>query len=373
LGHRIRGYSAAMTDDLTIGVELEYLVVDATGYPSHEGADLARRDDGDAAGELQPELIRCQVETTTSVCRDAQDAHDQLVELRRRAAEVAGERGLRLVGSGTPVLAEPDWPRLTSGSRYDEIADWFGAVAHTANTCGAHVHVAIPDRAAGVEVSNRIRPWLPVLLALSANSPFNEGLDTYYESWRYILWQRWPTAGPPPLFVSLDHYESSLAALLKVGAIVDRRNVYWDIRLSEHQPTLEFRVCDVTQTPAEAALLAALIRAAVGTALDELDSVSPHVLPLPQEVLRANLWRAAREGLRGSCLHPVSGELVSAWRLVEDLLDWLRPALRADGDLDFVERQLARLREHGGGAQRQRTVYEKTGAFSSVVDALANA
>ena len=360
-----------MTDELTIGVELEYLVVDAAGYPSHQGADLARRDEADAAGELQPELIRCQVETTTSVCGDAEEARVQLTELRARANAQATARGLRLIGSGTPVLAQPDWPRLTSGSRYDEIAEWFGAVAHTANTCGCHVHVAIPDRATGVEVSNRIRPWLPVLLALSANSPFNEGMDTYYESWRYILWQRWPTAGPPPLFVSLDHYESSLAALLTVGAIVDRRNVYWDIRLSEHQPTLEFRVCDVTQTPAEAALLAGLIRAAVGAALDDLGGVSPHALPLPQEVLRANLWRAAREGLRGSCLHPVSGELVAMWQLVEDLLDWLRPALRAGGDLDFVEQQLATIREHGGGAQRQRASYEKTGLFSAVVDALA--
>ena len=170
--------------DLTVGVELEYLVVDATGYPAHEGADLARRDDGDEAGELQPELIRCQVETTTSVCRDAHEAHQQLTELRGRAVEDARARGLRLVGSGTPVLAEPDWPRLTSGERYDEIADWFGAVAHTANTCGCHVHVAIPDRAGGVEVSNRIRPWLPVLLALSANSPFDAGADTGYDSWR---------------------------------------------------------------------------------------------------------------------------------------------------------------------------------------------
>ncbi|HEY4017323.1 MAG TPA: glutamate--cysteine ligase [Pseudonocardiaceae bacterium] len=357
--------------ELTIGVELEYLIVDATGYPSHQGPDLAQRDDGDEAGELQPELIRCQVETTTSVCRDAREAHKQLTELRGRAAEVAAGRGLRLVGSGTPVLAEPDWPRLTSGSRYDEIADWFGAVAHTANTCGCHVHVAIPDRATGVEVSNRIRPWLPVLLALSANSPFNEGMDTGYDSWRYILWSRWPTSGPPPLFVSLDHYESSLAALLKVGAIVDRRNVYWDIRLSEHQPTLEFRVCDVTQTPGEAALLAALTQAAVGTALDDLDSVSPHVLPLPQEVLRANLWRAAREGLRGRFLHPVSGELVEVRGLVEDFVRWLRPALRTSGDLEFVEQQLARLREHGGGAHRQRAVFDEHRSLSAVVDALA--
>ena len=356
---------------LTVGVELEYLVVDADGFPVPVGPDLASDDDGDDAGELQPELIRCQLETTTSVCRDAQDACDQLTDLRNRAAVAAAGRGLRLVGSATPVLSKPDWPQLTSGSRYDRIADWFGAVAHTANSCGCHVHVAVPDRATGVEVSNRVRPWLPVLLALSANSPFNEGADTSYESWRYIMWARWPTSGPPPLFVSLDHYESSLAALLTVGAIVDRRNVYWDIRLSEQQPTLEFRVCDVTQTPEEAALLAALIRAAVGTALDDLDSVSPRALPLPQEVLRANLWRAAREGLRARLLHPESGDLVDVWRLADDFVSWLRPVLRADGDLEFVEQRLAWLREAGGGSARQRQVFGDQGTFAAVVDALA--
>jgi len=359
--------------DRTIGVELEYLVVDAEGYPSAVGSDLAQRDEGDDAGQLQSELIRCQVETTTSVCRDAQDAHQQLVELRARAVRAAAERGLRLVGSGTPVLSKPGWPALTSGSRYDEIADWFGAVAHTANCCGCHVHVAIPDRASGIEVSNRVRPWLPMLLALSANSPFNEGLDTSYESWRYIMWARWPTSGPPPLFVSLDHYESSLAALLRVGAIVDRRNVYWDIRLSEHQPTLEFRVCDVTQTPAEAALLAALIRAAVATALDDVDGGGAGVVPLPQEVLRANLWRAAREGLAGRCLHPVSGQLLDVWSLVRDFLRWVDPALRSDGDLEFVQYQLARLREVGGGSARQRAAFAAHGSLGAVVDAAAAA
>jgi carboxylate-amine ligase len=364
---------AEIGSDRTIGVELEYLLVDPAGYPAADGPELAHQDDRDGDGQLQSELIRCQVETTTAVCRDAEDANGQLRALRDRAVKAAADRGLRLVGSGTPVLSKPDWPRLTSGSRYDEIAAWFGAVAHTANTCGCHVHVAIPDRATGVEVSNAVRPWLPVLLALSANSPFNEGMDTFYESWRYILWTRWPTSGPPPRFVSLDHYESSIAALLKVGAIVDRRNVYWDIRLSERQPTLEFRVCDVTQTPAEAALLAALIRAAVATALEELDSVSPRTLPMPQEVLRGNLWRAAREGLAGRCLHPVSGDLVRVWELVEDLVKWVRPALRTGGDLEFVEHQLARLREVGGGSQRQRIAYAEHGSWEAVVDTLAAA
>ncbi len=172
--------------DRTIGVELEYLLVDAAGAGAPDGPELANGHNGDDSGELQSELIRCQAGNDNGGVRGRAGPHHQLTELRDRAVQAAGNRGLRLVGSGTPVLSKPDLPRLTSGSRYDEIADWFGAVAHTANTCGCHVHVAIPDRTTGVEVSNQIRPWLPVLLALSANSPFNEGIDTSYESWRYI-------------------------------------------------------------------------------------------------------------------------------------------------------------------------------------------
>ncbi len=361
----------------TVGVELEYLVVDETGYPSYEGADLAsaedeHTDDEHADGELQPELVRCQVETSTGICHSADEARDQLVALRRRANDGARRRGLRLVPTGAPVLADADeWPRITQGSRYHEIAEWFGAVARTSNTCGCHVHVAIPDRETGVEVSNRVRPWLPVLLALSANSPFNEGADTSYQSFRYVLWSRWPTAGPPPLFVSLDHYDSSVAALLRVGAVLDKRNVYWDIRLSERQPTLEFRVADVTQTPDEAAMLAGLIRAAVATAIDDIDSVYRPALPLPQEVLRANLWRAAREGLAGECLHPVSGNMAPVWRLVDEFVDWVRPAMKTAGDEDFVAERLGWLREVGDGAARQRAAFARRQKLTDVIDSLA--
>lgn len=357
----------------TVGVEQEFLVVDSTGYPSHQGGELvASTDDEHAEGELQRELVRCQVETTTSICHDAEEVSGQLAELRHRVDDEARARGLRLVPSGTPILADADeWPPISGGERYQKIAHWFGAVARTSNSCGCHVHVAIPDRETGVDVSNRIRPWLPVLLALTANSPFNEGADTSYQSWRYVLWARWPTAGPPPLFVSLDHYESSVDALLRIGAVMDRRNVYWDIRLSEHQPTLEFRVCDVTQTPGEAATIAALLRAAVATAIDDRSAAYRPALPLPQEVLRANLWRSAREGLAGQCLHPVTGEMAPVWTLVGEFVDWVRPALKQFGDDDFVAGQLAWLREVGDGAARQRAAFAQRERFADVVDRLA--
>jgi carboxylate-amine ligase len=352
--------------DLTLGVEEEFLVVDPAGRLSYEGAELAD-EDGAVAGEFQRELVRCQVETTTPVCANATDVLAHLVRLREAAAEQAGNRGLRLVPSGTAILPRAGTPAITPGPRYQRMVDWFGDVAHTSNTCGLHVHVGMPDRAAGVQVSNRVRAWLPVLLALSANSPFNEGRDTSYQSWRHVLWSRWPTAGPPPVFHSLDHYEATLDSLARVEAVLDRRMIYWDIRLSEHQPTVEFRVCDITVDPGTAALVAALIRGVVHMALDGADGATT----FPQEVLRANLWRAAREGLPGRCLHPATGDLVAVWRQVDDLVDFVRPALRSGGDLDLVQAELSALRMVGGGAQRQRAAFRENRRWTDVVDTLA--
>jgi carboxylate-amine ligase len=360
--------SRRTTQELTLGVEEEFLVVDDTGNLSYRGTELADENDDDVRGEFQRELVKCQVEATTPVCRDAGDVLRHLVDLRRDLAGRAAERGLRLVPSGTPVLPATEQPEITPGSRYLRLAEWFGDVAPMSNTCGCHVHVAMADRAVGVQVINRVRAWLPVLLALSANSPFDSGNDTSYHSWRHILWSHWPSAGAPPVFDSLDHYEGSVDAMLRSGALMDRAMVYWDIRLSEHQPTIEFRVCDVTATPAVAALLAGLIKGLAASALDRPASFD---VTVPQEVLRANLWRAAREGPRGRCLHPVSGELLPVWDQVADLVELIEPALRGDSDLDLIKAELAGVRELGGGAERQRAVYSKRGRWTDVVDEFA--
>jgi carboxylate-amine ligase len=274
-----------------------------------------------------------------------------------------------VVPTATPPLAEKTPPEITPTDRYRRIAEHFGAITNTGTSCGCHVHVGLPDRETAIAVSNHVRPWLPVLLALAANSPYNDGQDTRYCSWRHVLWTRWPSAGPPPIFASLDHYETVVAAMLRTEAMLDRGMIYWDIRLSERQPTLECRVCDVVVTAQEAALLGILVRGLVGRALDDLDAPPP--LPT-QEVLRANLWRAARDGLPGSCLHPVTGQLVPIHHQLSDLLDHIRPFLRATpGDLEFVLDGLDTIRAAGGGAQRQRAAFASRKNLGDVIDMLA--
>lgn len=356
--------------DLTVGVEEEFLLVDHTGHLSARGSEVIEAV-AEPEGELQRELTRCQLESATGICHSADELLYQLRGMRKRLAEQAAGRGLRLLPSGTPVLAEEFPPETTPLPRYHRIAEHFGAIATTMIVCSCHVHVAIPDRATGVLISNHLRPWLPILLALTANSPYHEGRDTRYCSWRHVQWSRWPSAGPPPFFASPAQYDDSVDAMLRSGAMLDRRMVYWDIRLSENQPTLEFRACDVAGTAAEAALLGAIIRGLVAVACHNIEDRRPASNP-PHEVLRADLWRAARDGLGGRCAHPGTGRLTSMRGLLDHLAEHILPALRAspDNDLEFVTAGLAALRESGGGAQRQRTAFAKRRRHEDVIDML---
>ena len=211
---------------LTVGVEEEFLLVDETGQLSRLGPHVVDVAD-EEEGELQQELNRCQVESATGICRTPEEILGQLRDLRDELATVAAGRKLRLLASGSPLFAEENPPELTPNPRYHRMAEHFGTTATSVTTCGCHVHVAMEDREKGVQVINHLRPWLPLLLALTANSPFDRGADSGYCSWRHRLWTRWPSAGPPPALASLDQYESVVDGMLRSGAIMDRGMVYW--------------------------------------------------------------------------------------------------------------------------------------------------
>ncbi|OLF13196.1 carboxylate--amine ligase [Actinophytocola xinjiangensis] len=345
-----------------MGVEEEFLLVDADGELAGLGVEVVGAAH-DPQGVLETELTCSQVEAVTGVCDTPEGVLGQLTDLRGELAGAARRHGLRLVPSGVPVLPERRLS-ITPKPRYLLIAEHFGAATRAGATCGCHVHIGMPDRALGVWVINRVRAWLPTLLAVTANSPF-DGMDTGYASWRYQNWSRWPSAGPPPRFASLDEYDSIVDGLLRSGAILDRGMVYWDVRLSEHQPTVEFRVSDVAATAGDAALFAALVRGLVAHVLDG-GSVCSDVSPA---VLRANLWRASRDGLGGCCLHPVTGEAVPVHEQLGDLLAMISGVL--GDDAEFVRAGLAKLREQGGGADRQRRIYSRRRLLSDVVDDLA--
>jgi carboxylate-amine ligase len=235
------------------------------------------------------------------------------------------------------------------------------------------VHVAVPSREAGVRVSNRLRPWLPLFLALSANSAVYRNADTGYASWRSIVWARWPSAGPPPHFDSVDEYDGMVRMLQCGGAALDDGMVYWDVRPSAKFPTVEVRVADVPATVADTVLLATLIRASVMTALNDERCGEP-TPPLSPHALKAAYWKSARDGLDGDAIDLLETHApVSARKLLEHLVEHIRPALEAVGDYDMVITELARVDDEGNGATRQRRAWRRRNDVKDVIAELAAA
>jgi glutamate---cysteine ligase / carboxylate-amine ligase len=356
----------------TFGVEEEFLLVDAdSGEPLPLNRAVAEQ--AKALGvDLQLELTSCQVETTSEVLSSSDELRTELVRLRRVAAQAADAAGARLLAVALPPTLPHAFP-ITDTPRYREIAERFGMIAHEQGISGCHVHVAVPTRELGIRVSNRLRPWLPALLALTANSAVYRNADTGYASWRSVLWARWPSAGPPPHFDSADEYDAGVQMMLDSGAMLDDGMVYWDVRPSADFPTIEVRVADVPATVGETVLLATLVRAAVMTAIDDEQSGAP-VMPLTPHALKAAYWKAAREGLDGTAVDLADTHAaVPTERLLTNLIDRVEPALKAVGDDEMVRDELARIASEGNGAMRQRRAWRRRHEVADVLDEAATA
>jgi glutamate---cysteine ligase / carboxylate-amine ligase len=356
----------------SVGVEEEFLLVDpATGEPVACNAAVAEH--AAARGvELQLELTTCQVETATEVAQTSSQLRQEITHLRRVAADSAQEAGARLLAVGLPPTVPHSFP-ITDKKRYREIGDRFGMIAHEQGISGCHVHVEVPDREMAVAVSNRLRPWLPLLLALTANSAIYRNADSGHASWRSVLWARWPSAGPPPHLESAEHYDAIVAMLLDAGAMLDDGMVYWDVRPSKKFPTVEIRVSDVPATVAETVLLATLARAAVMTAMaaERAGEPSPRI---DDHILRAAYWKAAHDGLDGQAIDITQGSTTAPTAAVlGKWLTLLQPALLELGDDEWVHAELARLLQEGNGAMRQRAAWRERHNIADVLAVAAEA
>lgn len=355
---------------LTVGAEEEFLLVDPVSRTLRADAEkVVAEAAGELGGRVGPELTRYQVETRTDPHTSLADLAGQIRSTRRTLARAAARRGVRIVSSGTPVTAPPGPPPLTDDPRYARSAALFRALDDEQIACACHIHVGLPDLATALGVSNHLRPWIPALIALSANSPFWAGRDTGYASWRTTTWGRWPVAGPPPYFESAAHFEDLVGGFLGTGAIMDPGGLYWDVRPSHHLPTLEFRAADATGTADDTVLIAGLVRALAATALRAVEANEPAPRPAP-EVLRAACWRAARDGLAGELVDPVTGRPTQALPYVDGLLAHVGPALGQGGDAALVHGHWAHLRRHGGRADAQRAAHRRRGNPDDVVDHL---
>lgn len=290
--------------------------------------------------------------------------------MRAVVIDAAASLDRRIIASGTPVLGDVVPPMISDHPRYRQSLLAYRALDDEQTICACHVHVGIADREQAVQVSNHLRPHLPVLIALMANSPFWDGRDSGYTSWRTLACGRWPVAGAPPYFHSLAHYEGLVSTLLDTGVLLDRGSIYWDIRPSSHVPTLEIRAADVPTLLDDTVFLAALVRALVVVALTSIKRGEPAPQPAP-ELLRAAYWRAARDGMDGNGIDVQNASrLTPAVTLAQRLVEHAHPGLEHNGDYELVITSLHRLITTGNGAARQRAVFTRSGSLTDVVDHL---
>jgi glutamate---cysteine ligase / carboxylate-amine ligase len=359
----------------TVGVEEELILVDPETFrltSVSQGAVQIAQLAGDGASDdiesVEEELYRPQIETATPPCATLADLDRHVRRARGEAAAAAAESGAAMVAVPLPVL-DDDEPRITPKPRYERIVSEFGEIGRNTVVGGMHVHVAIESDDEGVGVIDRIRPWLPVLLAVSANSPYSWGVDTGYASWRSQTWSRWPSAGPPEEFGDAAGYRAATEALVETGAAIDAGMIYFDARLAQSFPTIEVRIADVCTEVGDALLVAGLTRALVTTAAEAWSRGGP-TPGWRAELVRAATWRAGRDGLSDKLVHPETGHLVRARDAVDALITHVSDALDDAGDREQVERLLSDLLSRGPGAGRQRAVFESKGTLEAVVDDL---
>ncbi|RJN32865.1 carboxylate-amine ligase [Nesterenkonia natronophila] len=307
-------------------------------------------------GVASREWLSCQVEHASGVFENVGTATSALLTFRRKLASVAGQFDMIAAALGTaPSIGEPN-AAVSEEARYLQLTELAPAIAADQYINGMHVHVSVPDPETGVQALNGIRPWLPLLTALGANSPFWRGRDSGFASWRGIHYRRWMVNGVPPPFHDFTDYQTRVEALLATDVVAEHAGICWLARLSRSHPTIEVRACDVQLQTPEAVVLAALIRALVCAAIDRPPRQQPEA-----ELLDVAHWQAAKYGLDARLLDPFTGAPRPAEVVVWQALNHAWPYLKEFGDADRVHSGLKLLLTHGNGATRQRAVFQQAG------------
>lgn len=341
------------TPDFTLGIEEEYLLVDAdTGRLAAAPEALMKACKQALGDQVSPEFLRCQIEIGTPVCPDIRTARDHLRRLRATIADKAAEHGLAPIAAACHPMADWRDQDHTDKDRYNQLSREMGGVARRMLICGMHVHVGIPERAQRIDLMNQFSYFLPHLLALSASSPFWQGEDTGLASYRTTVFGDMPRTGLPPAFGSWDEYDRSVTALTRLGIIEDSSKIWWDLRPSCKFPTLETRICDACPRLDDAITLAALIQATLRM-LWRLSRRNLRWRRYDSFLLSENRWRAARYGTTEGQIDFGAGDIIPFEQIAED---WL--ALVAE-DADALNSQpaVAHLRDmiaRGTSAERQR-------------------
>ena len=343
----------------TLGVEEEYMVLDPVTYElkSHE-QKIVHEGQKVIKDKVKAEMHQAVVEVGTDICADVDEAYKDVAQLRKTIAEIANGLGFAMGAAGTHPFSHWESQLITDHARYNEIVNELQEAARSNLIFGLHVHVGMETREMANHIANSTRYFLPHIYALSTNSPFWEGRQTGYKSFRTKVFDKFPRTGIPEAFDSIEAYENYVKLLVKTNCIDNAKKIWWDLRVHPFFNTVEFRICDVPMTVDETIALTALFQA-VCAKIYKLRSQNLNFIQYSRALINENKWRAGRYGIDGRLIDFGKEEEVNTRVLIDELLNFVDDVVDNLGSrhrLAYVNKML----ENGTGADRQLGVFENS-------------
>jgi carboxylate-amine ligase len=318
---------------------------------------------------VKAEMHQSVIEVGTRVCRNIEEAREDLYDLRRNMIRLAEENNLVLVAGATHPFADWRAQEIYPDPRYAKVVEDLQLVARSNLIFGLHVHVGIEDREAAIRIMNSLRYFLPHILALSTNSPFWLGMETGYKSYRAKVFENFPRTNMPDSFASYSEFESYVDLLIKTNCIDNAKKIWWDIRPHPFFDTVEVRVCDIPLRAEESVAIAALIQA-TACKLWKLHESNVDFRQYSRALLMENKFRAVRYGLEGKLIDFGKQTEVPERDLILEYLGFVDDVLDELGSRSAISYIHTMLRQ-GSGADRQLKVFRETQSLQAVVDYMA--
>ncbi len=360
-----------MRPTFTLGIEEEYQTVDpeSRDLRSHIATEMLAQGKLRLEERVKAEMHQSVIEVGTRVCRDIKEAQEDLFDLRRNMVKLAEDNGLMLVAGATHPFADWRMQEIHPDPRYQQVVEDLQQVARANLIFGLHVHVGIEDKEAAIRVMNSLRYFLPHILALSTNSPFWQGMETGYKSYRAKVFENFPRTNLPDSFASYSEFESYVDLLIKTNCIDNAKKIWWDIRPHPFFDTIEVRICDIPLRAQETIAIAALIQA-TACKLWHLHSRNVDYRAYSRALLMENKFRAVRYGLDGKMIDFGKQTEVPARELILEYLDFVDDVLAeldSRDEIGYIRTMLGQ----GSGADRQLRIFRETGDLRDVVDYMA--
>lgn len=351
----------------TLGIEEEYMVLDPNSreLKSHE-QKIVQEGEKIIKDKVKAEMHQAVVEVGTDICQNIDEAFIDVATLRKTISNIAGDLGLWIGASGTHPFSHWESQLITDHARYSDIVKELQEAARSNLIFGLHVHVGMESREMAIHIANSARYFLPHVFALSTNSPFWEGRQTGYKSYRTKIFDKFPRTGIPDFFESIESYDNYVKMLVKTNCIDNAKKIWWDLRVHPFFNTVEFRICDVPLTVQETITIAALFQG-ICAKLYKLRTQNLNFIIYPRMLINENKWRASRYGIEGSMIDFGKESEVNTRVLIYELLDFIDDVagpLGIKNAIGFVHKIL----EEGSGADRQMKIFEETQSLPTVVD-----